>query len=114
MLKAGDLARREDRRVNGVKIGKTRRDRGISYVCLQHWGRAEDNHGIVSAVWEKCHGFVLGKNGSAILVVNSHGLTKWLSQQCGAFSRDLLDKKAKSPLFPRAGGAAWVQLTRAL
>ena len=28
MLKAGDLARREDRRVKGVKIGKTRRDRG--------------------------------------------------------------------------------------
>ena len=34
MLKAGDLARREDRRVRGVKIGKTRRDRGISHVCL--------------------------------------------------------------------------------
>ena len=33
MLKAGDLARREDRRVKGVKIGKTRRDRGISHVC---------------------------------------------------------------------------------
>ena len=28
MLKAGDLARWEDRRVKGVKIGKTRRDRG--------------------------------------------------------------------------------------
>ena len=43
MLKAGDLARREDRRVRGVKIGKTRRDRGISHVCqyimssLQLW-----------------------------------------------------------------------------
>ena len=34
MLKAGDLARREDRRVKGVKIGKTRRDRGISHVCV--------------------------------------------------------------------------------
>ena len=34
MLKAGDLARREDRRVKGFKIGKTRRDRGISHVCL--------------------------------------------------------------------------------
>ena len=33
MLKAGDLARQEDRRVRGVKIGKTRRDRGISHVC---------------------------------------------------------------------------------
>ena len=33
MLKAGDLARREDCRVKGVKIGKTRRDRGISHVC---------------------------------------------------------------------------------
>ena len=32
MLKAEDLARREDRRVRGVKIGKTRRDRGISHV----------------------------------------------------------------------------------
>ena len=34
MLKAEDLARREDRRVKGVKIGKTRRDRGISHVWL--------------------------------------------------------------------------------
>ena len=34
MLKAGDLARREDHRVKGVKIGKTRRDRGISHVCI--------------------------------------------------------------------------------
>ena len=33
MLKAGDLARWEDHRVKGVKIGKTRRDRGISHVC---------------------------------------------------------------------------------
>ena len=33
MLKAEDLARREDRRVKGVKIEKTRRDRGISRVC---------------------------------------------------------------------------------
>ena len=33
MLKAGDLASQEDRRVKGVKIGKTRRDRGISHVC---------------------------------------------------------------------------------
>ena len=33
MLKAGDFARSEDRRVRGVKIGKTRRDRGISHVC---------------------------------------------------------------------------------
>ena len=34
MLKAGDLARREDNRVKGVKIGKTRQDRGISHVYL--------------------------------------------------------------------------------
>ena len=34
MLKAGDLARREDHRVRGVKIGKSRRDRGISHVCV--------------------------------------------------------------------------------
>ena len=33
MLKAGDLARREDRRVKGVKIGRSRRNRGISHVC---------------------------------------------------------------------------------
>ena len=32
MLKAGDSARREDHRVKGVKIGKTRQDRGISHV----------------------------------------------------------------------------------
>ena len=34
MLKAGDLARREDRRVKGVKIRKTQRDRGISHVWI--------------------------------------------------------------------------------
>ena len=34
MLKAGNLARREDRRVRGVKIGKSRLNRGISHVCL--------------------------------------------------------------------------------
>ena len=28
MLKAEDLARREDRRVRGIKIGKSRRNRG--------------------------------------------------------------------------------------
>ena len=36
MLKAGDLARREDRPVKGVKIGKIQRDRGISHVCAAH------------------------------------------------------------------------------
>ena len=35
MLKAGDLARREDRWVKGVKIRTTQRDRGISNVsCM--------------------------------------------------------------------------------
>ena len=43
MLKAADLARREDRRVKGVKIGKTRRDWGISHVCLILAGK-EDMH----------------------------------------------------------------------
>ena len=33
------------------------------------------------------------------------GFTKWLSQQCGAFSRALLDEKSKSPLFLGEGGA---------
>ena len=33
MLKAGDLARREDHRVRGSKPGRSRRDRGISHVC---------------------------------------------------------------------------------
>ena len=32
MLKAGDLARREDHRVRGVKSGRIRRDCGISHV----------------------------------------------------------------------------------
>ena len=31
MLKAGDLARREDHRVRGVKSGRTQADRGISH-----------------------------------------------------------------------------------
>ena len=39
MLKVGDLARREDHRVRGVKIGKTGRDRGISHVCLSQNNR---------------------------------------------------------------------------
>ena len=43
MLKAGDLDRREDRWVREVKIGKTRRDRGIShvwsYIFLAHLSR---------------------------------------------------------------------------
>ena len=34
MLKAGDLAHWEDRQVKGVKIGKVRRDLGISHVCV--------------------------------------------------------------------------------
>ena len=34
MLKVGNLARREDRRVKGLKIGKTRRDRVISHLWL--------------------------------------------------------------------------------
>ena len=32
------------------------------------------------------------------------GFTNCLSPQREAFSRDLLDEKSKSPLFPRAGG----------
>ena len=34
MLKAGNLASREDHRVRGVKSGRTRSDRGISHVCV--------------------------------------------------------------------------------
>ena len=37
--------------------------------------------------------------------------------QCGAFSRDSLDKKSKSPLFAGLGwegGGAWLQMTIAL
>ena len=39
--------------------------------------------------------------------------------QCGAFSRDSLDKKSKSPLFAGlgwggGGGGAWLQMTGAL
>ena len=33
MLKAGDLTRREDHQVRGVKSGRTRQDWGISHVC---------------------------------------------------------------------------------
>ena len=52
MLKAGDLARREDHRVRGVKSGRTRQDRGISHVCASvicihgpppHTGMGGDN-----------------------------------------------------------------------
>ena len=28
----------------------------------------------------------------------------WLSPQCRGYSRELLDEKSKSPLFPGAGG----------
>ena len=41
------------------------------------------------------------------------GFTKCLSRECWAFSRDLLDKKSKSLLFPGAGGP-WLQMTSAL
>ena len=37
MLKAGDLACREDSRVRGIKSGKTRRDRGISHGGGELW-----------------------------------------------------------------------------
>ena len=36
---------------------------------------------------------------------NSSGFTNEQSPQGGAFSRDLLDQKSKSPLFPGPGGA---------
>ena len=32
---------------------------------------------------------------------NGCGFTNWLSPQCGVFGRVLLDRKSKSPLFPR-------------
>ena len=44
---------------------------------------------------------------------NSSGFTNEQSLQDGAFSRDLLDRKSKSPLFPGAVGP-WLQITSAL
>ena len=35
---------------------------------------------------------------------NSRGFTDYLSQQCRAFSRDLLEEKSRSQLFPNGGG----------
>ena len=45
MLKAGNLASREDHRVRGVKSGRTRSDGGISHVraCLLHTGHKKYN-----------------------------------------------------------------------
>ena len=40
MLKAGDIARREDHRVRGVKSGRTRADRGISHANMVMTGVA--------------------------------------------------------------------------
>ena len=39
---------------------------------------------------------------------NNSGFTNEQSPQGGAFSRDLLDQKSKSPLFPGPGGGAAV------
>ena len=44
---------------------------------------------------------------------NSSGFTNEQSPQGGAFSRDLLDQKSKSPLFP-GPGVSWLQMTGAL
>ena len=44
---------------------------------------------------------------------NSRGFTNEQSPQGGAFSRDLLDQKSKSLLFPGPGGL-WLQMTIAL
>ena len=44
---------------------------------------------------------------------NSSGFTNEQSPQGGAFSRDLLDQKSKSPLF-RGPGGPWLQMTGAL
>ena len=41
---------------------------------------------------------------------NSSGFTNKQSPQGVVFSRDLLDQKSKSPLFPGAGGP-WLQMT---
>ena len=42
----------------------------------------------------------------------SSGFTNEQSPQGGDFSRDLLDQKSKSPLFPGPGGP-WLQMTSA-
>ena len=44
---------------------------------------------------------------------NSRGFTSEQSLQGGAFSRDLLDQKSKSPQFP-GGGGPWLQMTSVL
>ena len=44
---------------------------------------------------------------------NSSDFTNKQSPQGGAFSRDLLDQKSKSLLFPGPGGP-WLQMTGAL
>ena len=50
---------------------------------------------------EMCqHNRLRGENGSR--------LTNWLSQQYETFSRDLLDKKSMSRLFPGAGGHGYI------
>ena len=47
---------------------------------------------------------------------NSSGFTNEQSPQGGAFSRDLLDQKSKSLLFPGGGvgRGTWLQIIRAL
>ena len=53
-------------------------------LCLQKWQ------------WNVKHNRLQGRTA-----------TSWLSPQYGAFNRDLLDKKSKSPLFPGAGGSGY-------
>ena len=51
MLKAGNLASREDHRVRGVKSGRTRPDRGISHVC-----RSEKHNWTPVLYWHELEG----------------------------------------------------------
>ena len=51
---------------------------------------------------------VVGKNGSAMLHITDYGRENCFTGcflQCRAYSRALLDKKSKSPLFPKDGVA---------
>ena len=74
-----------------------------------------------TAVWGRYPGFAIYRQKGPLnekiagCGENSSGFTNEQSPQGGAFSRNLLDQKSKSPLFPGpgGGGGAWLQMTSA-
>ena len=75
-------------------------------LSLQSWGNARD------LLYRQ-----MKKSSVMCNITNCGGkdsdFANWLSLQCWAFCRDLLEEKSKHPLFPGARGL-WLQMTSTL